>query len=568
MVMWLLIIAGALGLSAFFILMFRVLYPNHRRVATALSMLSFLPLGLSVLEHRRLVADGVHQVEGALHGHVPHVVALVALLLVGYLVRVVFPDAPSPAAGMSEEELEARLHQDLDLLRYLMDRLAFASEAIIHSELIADPDAAPTAEEDQALRTLWANYVEASVEIDALKLEHRGFQRIPWKTKPHAEAFLIAFGAFVAQYRAELEVTAAVRGNNRVITTFNDPNPRADLPEDSYSAIQARQMAPENLVKLNAGRAYLKLVKGRLDHRPQIVVRVRAMLHDIQDTALNDPMAVVRNPLHAFEKVLLDAWFPIQKGAAVGVSYLRTTNRRYFISHEVAGEVSSRLEPGDIMLERREWHLTNLGIPGYWTHAALYLGTLDTLDAFFADLPELGGASARDYLAERWPEAIAAMAEPGENGFPLAVIEALRPGVVLTSLEASGSCDSLGVLRPRIDRAAKLRAVVDALEHFGKPYDYNFDFTSDDSLVCSELIYKAFHACPDITLEPEMTNGRLLLSPNQMAMKFDAELERDDRQLDFGLFLDGTGIDEVHERTAEELRKAYERPKWHVVFAD
>ena len=149
----------------------------------------------------------------------------------------------------------------------------------------------------------------------------------------------------------------------------------------------------------------------------------------------------------------------------------------------------------------------------------------------------------------------------------MAIIEALRPGVVLHSVEQSCSCDSLGVLRPRVSRSDKLAAVVEALAHLGKPYDYNFDFTSDNELVCSELIYKAFHAAAGIALEPAEVNGRLLLSPNQMAIKFDEELGSASAELDFVLFLDGHDIDQVTEKPAEVFRSVWKRPKWHILLA-
>ena len=302
-------------------------------------------------------------------------------------------------------------------------------------------------------------------------------------------------------------------------------------------------------------------------HRAAILDRVEDSLKDVTTAVYRDPLGVVRNPMHYLEQKVFDTWFPIQKEAATQVSYVRATDRRYFISPRRAGECADRLQPGDILLQRREWHLTNLGIPGYWTHAALYLGSPAALEAFFAGLPELGGGSVADYLAAQRPEAWAAMQEPDEHGDAMAVIEAIRPGVVLQSLEHSCGCDSFAAIRPRISRADKLAAVVEALAHLGKPYDYNFDFTSDNELVCSELIYKAFHAIEDIDLEPETVNGRLLLSPNQMAIKFDEELGSDIQQLDFALFLDGRDIDDVTEKDAEMLRGAWRRPKWHVLFA-
>jgi hypothetical protein len=565
--MLLLILTCLLAAAAFAILVTRIFHPHHRRIALGLYLVGWVPFLISVKRHRDLLASATEPIQGLLTGYELHVVLLIALIVAGYLIRTLLPDEPSPAEGLSEAELVVLLGQDLKLLRYLVARLDAALDALTGSGLLRPTPQPPSAEDNRRLRAMWAAYLEASFELDMLKYRHRSFHRLPWKSVAQAEAFLISYGAFAIQYGAELSLTRAVSTSDRVVTVLNEADPGHDLPADCYAAIQRRLLHPDTVVRLNAGRAWIQVVRTDLARHAALLDRVEDALRSVDEAVSRDPLNVLRNPMHYLEKRAFDSWFPVQKEAAVQVSYVRATSRRYFISRQTAGAAASRMQPGDILLQRREWHLTNLGIPGYWTHAALYLGTPAVLEDFFAGLPELEGGSVADYIAARRPDAWAALRRTDSEGAPLAVIEALRPGVVLHSVEESCSCDSLGVLRARTSRSSLLAAVVEALAHLGKPYDYNFDFTSDNELVCSELIYKAFHEAPDITLEPEEVNGRLLLSPNQMAIKFDQELDGDDAQLEFVLFLDGRDIDAVTERPVADFRGAWQRPKWHILFS-
>ncbi|MFT5683751.1 MAG: hypothetical protein ACI8RZ_004683 [Myxococcota bacterium] len=562
----LLVLTGLLSAAAFGILVTRIFHPLHRRIALLLYLAGWVPFLISVKQHRDRLNQTVEPIQGMLTGYELHIALLIALIVAGYLIRTLLPDEPSPAEGLSEVELSELLGQDLKLLRYLLDRFDGALDALIGSGLMHPSTAPPSAEDNRRLRDLWAAYIEASFELDMLKYRHRSFHRLPWKSPAQAQAFLISYGAFAVQYGAELTLTRAVSTNDRVVTALNEADPAIDLPPDCYASIQRRLLHPDTLIRLNAGRAWIQVIRTDLSQNAAMLDRVEDALRSVDQAVSSDPLGVLRNPMHYLEKRAFDTWFPVQKEAAVQVSYVRATSRRYFISRQTAAAITDRLRPGDIFFQRREWHLTNLGIPGYWTHAALYLGSPAVIEDFFAGLLELEGGSVADYIAARRPEAWAALQKTDSEGEPLSVIEALRPGVVLHSVAESCSCDSLGVLRPRISRSDLLVAVIEALAHLGKPYDYNFDFTSDNELVCSELIYKAFHVSPDIQLEPEDVNGRLLLSPNQMAIKFDNELGGDTAQLEFVLFLDGRGIDIIEERGIEEFRVAWRRPKWHVLF--
>jgi len=105
-----------------------------------------------------------------------------------------------------------------------------------------------------------------------------------------------------------------------------------------------------------------------------------------------------------------------------------------------------------------------------------------------------------------------------------------------------------------------------ALTHRGKPYDYEFDFSTDNALVCSELIWRAYRAAEGLSLAPESVGGRVLLSPNALGVKFDRELDSGAGQLELVLFLDGEGPRRIVERDAEAFRASWRRPKWHILL--
>ena len=557
----------AFAVAAFAILGLRVAYPAHRRLAFGVWALGWIPLGISVVQHRSEIEQEAHVMEAALQGHELHVGLVVVLLVVGYLVRTLFPTHAGAAPELSEDELTGRVDADLRLLGYLLDKVDDALERLRDEGLPREGEVL-TAEEDQRLRELFARFVEASFELDVLKSQYRSFYSVSPVSRPdvHARCFLVAYAAYVGEYRAGQRLTHAVGDDDTVRTVLDEANAAHDLPADSYLAIQRRSVHPDTVLRINAGRAYMKLLSDRISEQPAYE-RTRANLHDIEAMLEASPETFVDNPLDYLERVAFDLWFPIQKNVTVGISAVHVPAREHYIDAATLTAAAARLEPGDTLLARREWHLTNLGIPGYWTHAALYTGTLDVIDEYFDGLDELEGSSASEYLRARHPEAWAQMREPDPEGFPIAVVEAVTAGVKVSSLEGAGSADSLAAVRPAASKSEKLRSILDALEHLGKPYDYNFDLATDNELVCSELVYKAYQRVDGVTLEPEMFNGRALLSPNAICEKFDAEYDGP-RELEFALFLDGVERGRVEDRDAEALRESHRRPKWHILVAE
>jgi hypothetical protein len=217
----------------------------------------------------------------------------------------------------------------------------------------------------------------------------------------------------------------------------------------------------------------------------------------------------------------------IYKGQSEIATWLgdtRLVSRPPFISPEQVKQVFDRIKPGDIILERRNWYLSNPWLPGFWPHTALYVGRID-------DLKKLGIAD-HPAVTKHFDK----YTKPTKEGQEHTVIEAVSEGVILNTLEHSAHADYIAVLRPKITEKQKATAIIRAFSHLGKPYDFNFDFDDTDKLVCTQLVYLCFQGL--VTFKLKRIMGRNTLPANEIARKYVKERGSRERQLDFILFLD------------------------------
>jgi hypothetical protein len=241
---------------------------------------------------------------------------------------------------------------------------------------------------------------------------------------------------------------------------------------------------------------------------------------------------------------------------------------RRLVSDAQLADFQKKLRPGDIILERRNWHLSNVGLPGFWPHAALYTGTQRELVAELAAEPDVAAAcgdlAAR--LAQKYPRAFASLAERDEGGHARRIVEAVSEGVVSASVEHSCGADYVAALRPRVSPLARAYAIERALSFWGRPYDFDFDFATDDQVVCSELVLKAFEPRDGgAGLEVPFVEiaGRRAVPPTEFVRVFANELEKPDARFEFVAFLEGR---EKERRAvvadAKALAATVTRPKW------
>ncbi len=170
---------------------------------------------------------------------------------------------------------------------------------------------------------------------------------------------------------------------------------------------------------------------------------------------------------------------------------------------EVAEEIRLLVEPGDVFITRKNHRLTNYFFPGYWVHAALYLGDAASLERL--------GIHEHPEVRPRWHRLLTS-----DGDEPRRVLEALEDGVRLRSLHSPLRCDALVVLRPRLSRDDVAQAPTRALVQEGKPYDFDFDFTRSDRLVCTEVIYRSYGDVGGIRFELTRRAGRLTLAAEDL----------------------------------------------------
>lgn len=242
---------------------------------------------------------------------------------------------------------------------------------------------------------------------------------------------------------------------------------------------------------------------------------------------------------------------------------------RHLISEEQLDEVQKQLQPGDVVVERRNWYLSNLGLPGFWPHAALYVGSPQEL-ATWADDDEVRKLFPKGLIAhikEKSPTAYAAY-EEDHDGAPSRIIEAVSEGVIFATFHHSCLADHVAFLRPRRTKAERAWAVAESFKHYGKPYDFDFDFQTITSLVCSELVYTAYNLPKSVgeglDLDPlPSVMGIVTLPPNDLIARFDDEYGKSDATFEFVAFLDGKeSLNKAIRADAEDLRRSWLRPKW------
>ena len=390
----------------------------------------------------------------------------------------------------------------VERLEALLDHTSVIAAATQRNYFLPDED-------DRVRQTVLAyrNYRLAAYDIVFRYLD---FARIADESL-RMRSFLLAYAAALVLYAKSLKIIQVVERQPLLRAKVNEPDSKFELQAGFFDDILVgysslanyRALARADRIWRQARRSAIVRRLGTdgdwhavctIIRRNRLVVRKR--LFD-----------VLRHRLcHDWRAFWRTAWRPAQRTRNTVQALLVARfagvhvvlNPVHVLTQESLAALRLRLQPGDVLLCRAEGKLTAALLPGFWSHAAIYLGSRAQLEAL--------NVHAQPHAAKRWEEL------PEDAGPLGCVIEGVAPRVRICRLETCLSADHLVVLRPGVSREDLAAALGEAFGHLGKPYDFEFDFGLTHRVVCTELVYRCYHRRGQIELPLVKRLGRFTLT--------------------------------------------------------
>lgn len=491
-------------------------------------------------------------------------VMVLGVLALGGRLALFYAEQDSPLTSLPREDLHQAYMVDLQRYREL-DAAIEASLRRLEAQPWLGPAASAEVLDPQqelllldSFEAIWA----ATVELDELRLFYEDWYRFdPSRLQRswHLRSFLLTFAAELSLHQSAARFTKLLESNKNARKLLEAPRPERGLPRTAWSVYRQELLGTRDQARVLAGDQYLKLLARASRGREEAAElglawlwrRCEVHLDTIEQVApIERAELLARADTQVLKRSLKRAWYPAQRGVAEAMGDTRA--RRigwYLIPEDQQAAAMALSEPGDILLSRKNWYLSNAGLPGFWPHALLYLGTPEQLGAW-ADDPAIRAwireESGLDldlpvFLALRHPAAWARYASRDE-GHPHVIIEAISEGVVFSTMPHAAG-DYLAGMRPRLPRVARAQAIEAAFHHLDKPYDFDFDFATDAALVCTELVWRSYRPAPGkegLELPLVSLAGRRTLPANELAKLYAEQAAGEEPFLDFVFFIDAS----------------------------
>ena len=356
-------------------------------------------------------------------------------------------------------------------------------------------------------------------------------------------AFLVEYAAGVMLFETSLKFVYAFNAEN-TRAKLNEGIKQWGIPPGFYNFVRDGLRSPENLglFKEFESRYHASPIKdelGRVASYEQLQPVIGAAEKTIAEYAESSSQRVVRRAHDQIKEKSKEVVYQAQKAISSWIGDFKTIQVESAIKGSAGFEkLLQMMKPGDIILERRNYYGSNAFLPGYWPHAALYIGTAEDLRELGLTEESLRTGFGRDLVRANtfWQR----YTSPDSEGHERKIIEAVSEGVIFSSMEHSiAEADSVAVFRPRVAADEIKAAIVRAFSYWDMPYDFEFDFTSTDKLVCTEVVFRAYGGgSGELDFPVEEIMGRPTMPAVNLVKKFRKERASAKPQLEFIAFLE------------------------------
>lgn len=425
------------------------------------------------------------------------------------------------------------------------------------------PDQLTSAADLRPIFRFWRLYLSFSADLEkvAQKYQIPLLQHGSKQVQENFEAYLLGISARLTQIVVVSELMNFVHQHPKLEVLLNEANSDFDLAKDSLRlelnrVIQVKDLARLYRFRLSNYENMLRFYQGKLAQQPdndrdrlllKLIQSQKPVLDQLLKSVAGKPTwKILGNTV--FDKTL-DFILPAQKAVFtwVGDARIRKQETR-LVSKAQVKEFESLLKPGDIILERQDWYLSNIFLPGFWPHGIIYLGDKRELLRFFKGDAEVAAWCRKhdcrnfvELLEKDFPAACKAYLKRNKDGHANVVIEAISDGVVFNSIEHSCKADYLAALRPNLRKIDIARSIYQAVFYFGREYDFRFSFDSEQTLVCTELVSKAYcrQDGTGLKLPYSLNLGKYGVTADAIAETFAREHGKPAAQMSFVAFLMG-----------------------------
>ncbi len=316
--------------------------------------------------------------------------------------------------------------------------------------------------------------------------------------------FLVGYAAVCILIRLDRVMLFEVGYHSLIQRKLNEPFPEFRIPRKQYTEIFSAFVDQSNVFAIReaiqfAKKSRRKLLKLSRDSDvgfiAQQICEFEASLNPSKLSHVKRAWSYLSHKWRRRGVVSAEKLF-----ATVLEGFGRTASQLCDMEHKqvtssTVHSIAEFLQSGDVIVTRHAKALTNLFFPGFWPHAALYVGTPEQRQAANIKIgPE------KEHL---WVNNIC-------------VLEAKKDGVLLRPLRDTLTVDTFVILRPKLTPQSISNAIERALLHEGKQYNFDFNFFNSDRIVCTELIYRAYDGLEGLEFPLRERAGRKTMSAEDL----------------------------------------------------